>query len=230
MKKLYSLILVLIVGLYSCKTDEIDTDSDGNYLQFTIAEVDTVEISFLMMGGPASYDYPLVVRHIGMPSATETKAFTIKVVDSLTNIKTGMYELPNFSFQPWSKLDTFYVNLTNYAELETEYAYLCLELQSNDYFTAGDRDYRRIFLKVHNNVSKPSWWDTNTQKYFLGTYSDARYRALIRALKDRLGEADFSNTSLANKRTWALECKAWLKDHPEVTDADGSTIVLPVIE
>ena len=224
MTKLYFILIFLILGLSSCSEDEIDTYDSFNYLSFVTN--DTIEVSFLMLGKD-EYDCPIEVRHTGLPSYAEYKDFKVKVVEENTTMSRSDFTIPpTFTFQPMSMLDTFYVKLTNYNSLETKSEYICLELEANENFLLGDRDYRRLYLKVDNQVSRPDWWTTsgsvNVTKYFLGTYSDEKYRLLIQVV-----QPDFSDTSVASIRLWALTFKEWLEKNPQ-KEADGSTMTVPI--
>ena len=121
-----------------------------------------------------------------------------------------------------SKLDTFYVKLTNYPELTTASAYLCLELKENAVFKLGDRDYRRIYLKVNDNVARPDWWNSRVENYYLGSYSDLKFRKLVEVV-----QPDLSNASEDWIRSWALEFKAWLDANP-ISDENGDPMTVPV--
>lgn len=218
----YLYLIAIALGLTCCKVDNFQLYDSPNYISFTTKTQDTVEVSFFMLGNLQEYDYPVEVRHTGIPG-NDTKEFTVTVNNELSSIKSGMYELPaTLTFQPMSKLDTFYIKLTNYAELQSTSAFLCLDLKANSIFELGDRDYRRLVLKINDNVAKPDWWTTTVQNYYLGTYSDKKFRLLMEVVKP-----DLSNTSDAWIRTWALQLKAYLDVNPTQED-DGTSMTVTV--
>jgi len=216
------LYLIIILGVISCQIDEIDLYNSPDYIAFTNAEKDTMVISFFMLGNLDEYYCPIVVQHIGIPS-DEDKNFSVSVVQEHTSMKNNSYNIPaSLKFQPMSKLDTFYIKLTNYAELQADHAIVCIELEENDQFQLGDRNYRRIYIKVNDNVAKPDWWTTNVERYFLGTYSDTKFRLLMEIVKP-----DLSNTQDAWIRSWALQLKNYLDSNP-TQDEDGSLMSVTV--
>lgn len=213
---------MIVIGVSSCKIDEIDLYKAPSYIAFTNTEKDTMIVSFFMLGNLTEYDCPIVVRHIGIPSEQE-KEFAVSVVSDSTSMKNGSYTLPaSLKFQPMSKPDTFYIKLTNYAELQTSHARICIELKETNQLLLGDRNYRRIYIKVNDNVAKPNWWNTNVERYFLGTYSDTKFRLLMQVVKP-----DLSNTQDAWIRAWALELKNYLDANP-TQDEDGSLMSVTV--
>lgn len=223
MKLIYCvLILFLIKGMVGCNIDDIDVYQSDNYISFTNKEQDTVIVSFFMLGNLSEYSWPIEVRYTGIPKETE-QSFVVSVVEDKTTLKEGFFDLPDkLNFQPMNKLDTFYVHLTNYPELKEEKALLCLELEENAIFKLGDRNYRRIYLLVNDNVARPDWWTTRVENYFLGTYSDKKFRLLVEVV-----QPDLSDTSEAWIRSWALEFKDWLDANP-TEDENGDPMTVPV--
>lgn len=218
----YVYLLLIFVGVASCDRDDIGVYHSENYISFTNKEKDTVIVSFFMLGNLSECEWPIEIRHTGIPKE-EDQGFTLSVVNEKTTLKSGYYSLPTVTtFQPMSKLDTFYVKLTNYPELATTNAYLCLELKENAVFKLGDRDYRRIYLKVNDNVARPDWWNNRVVNYYLGTYSDTKFRKLVEVV-----QPDLSDASEDWIRSWALEFKNWLDANP-IPDENGDPMTVPV--
>lgn len=222
-KKLYLIVIIVIIGITSCQIDEIDLYDSPSFISFTQAEKDTMTLSFLLLGNLDEYDCPIVVQHTGIPS-NEKKEFKVSLVTKYTDMKSGFYSIPTkLTFKPMSKLDTFYIKLTNYAELKTEKALLCIELEESQQLLLGDRNYRRLYIQINDNVAKPDWWtDDIVKRYFLGTYSDTKFRLLIQVVKP-----DLSNTSNSYIRSWALQLKNYLDENP-TQDEDGSLMTVTV--
>lgn len=221
MKKIVYLIL-FVVGLFGCDEREIKVYDAENYISFTNKEQDTVIVSFFLLGGLTEYECPIEIRYTGIPQDV-AQEFNVVSVAERTTMKDGYYRLPDkLEFQSMSMLDTFYVHLVNYAELATAKVLLCLELRENAMFRLGDRDYRRIYLQINDNAAQPDWWDERVDEYFLGTYSDKKFRLLIQVV-----QPDLANVNESWIRAWALELKEYLDENP-TEDENGSLMTVPV--
>ena len=221
MKK-YVYLILFFVGVLGCNEREIEVYKAENYISFTNVQQDTMEVSFFLLGNLSEYACPIEIRYTGIPQEVEQE-FSVVVLKDETTMKEGYYQLPEKPmFQPMSMLDTFYVNLINYEDLATEKVLLCLELRENAMFKLGDRDYRRIYLQVNDNAAKPEWWDDRVDEYFLGIYSDKKFRLLMQVV-----QPDLTNVSESWIRAWALEFKDYLDANP-TEDEDGSLMTVPV--
>ena len=224
----YLYLLIGLMAIVGCGTDGIELYDSNGYISFVNKESDTIVVSFFMLGNLQEYDLPVSVRFTGDPYK-EKKAITISVNEKKTTVAARYYVLPEPEMNAMSHLDTFKIHLKNYPELQKKTDMLCVELKENDIFQLGDRNYRRIFIKINDNVAKPNWWDRNTERYYLGTYSDEKFRELMTAAKpDLTGKIDEGLI-----RTWALKLKYHLEkraDSPEgpVTEKDGSLMTVPV--
>ncbi len=224
MKKILYLLLITVI-LINCKTEEVDLYDSPNYISFTNAQQDTIIISFFLLGNLSEYNLPIEVRYTGIP-VNHPLEFSIVTVDTSTTMPADKMVLPQPTFQPMSKLDTLYVKLTNFPELQTATKSLCLELKENTNFLLGDRNHRRIYFLINDNVAKPDWWTFRVENYFLGTYSDAKFRKLMEVVRP-----DLSKISESWIRTWALEFKIYLAEMAAagtpVTEVDGSLMTVP---
>ena len=220
--KNYLYLILIIIGVTSCQIDEIDVYSSPSFIAFTNPEKDTIEVSFFMLGNLSEYNCPIVVRHTGIPSNEKKKFKVIALTDS-TSMKSGYYSIPSsLTFKPMSHLDTFYINLKNYEELKTSKALLCIELQESEHLLLGDRNYRRLYIKVNDNVARPKWWTTDVVNYFLGGYSNTKFRLLLEVVKP-----DLSIISDSHIRSWALKFKSYLDANP-TQDEDGTLMKVTV--
>lgn len=219
--------LLIVVALFSCKEETVDLYDAPAYISFTTRQVDTIVVSFFLLGNLSEYNYPIEVRHTGIPE-NSSKLFEVEVVNDLTTMPSDKMSLPaKLEFQPMSKLDTFYLHLTNFAELTSTTKILCLDLKESNDFQLGDRNYRRLYFKINDNVAQPAWWSSRVVSYFLGAYSDAKFRKLMEVVKP-----DLSDTSESWIRAWALELKVYLAakaaEGNTVTEDNGDPMTVPV--
>jgi hypothetical protein len=207
--------------------EEVPLYNSPNYISFATRQQDTVILSFFLLGNLSEYDYPVIVRYTGVP-VTEPRSFSASIASESTTMPADKIAFPSaLLFRPMQMLDTFYVKLTNYAELQTTSKIITIALKENDLFLLGDTNYRTLHVVVNDNVAKPAWWNTRVENYFLGTYSDKKFRELMRIVRP-----DLSNTSESWIRAWALEFKIYLAQMVEantpVTEDDGSLMSVPV--
>lgn len=71
-------------------------------------------------------------------------------------------------------------------------------------------------------MAKPDWWNNRVVNYYLGTYSDTKFRKLVEVV-----QPDLSNPSEDWIRSWALEFKSWLDANP-IPDENGDPMTVPV--
>jgi hypothetical protein len=226
MKK-YLFIFLLTLLFASCETEEVALYDSSNYISFMTRQQDTVILSFFLLGNLSEYDYPVVVRYTGMPTTT-AQPFVVSIMNESTTMPSDKISLPSaLTFQPMQAQDTFYVKLTNFAELQTTNKIVTLALHENTHFLLGDKNYRTLHVVVNDNVAKPDWWTSRVVSYFLGDYSDKKFRRLMEVVYP-----DLSNTSESWIRAWALEFKIYLARMVEAgtpeTEDDGSLMSVPV--
>ena len=232
MKKIHLLLLTLVLGFASCQEEgfKLYGPGDGSYVSFQNSITDTITFSFFT-NGVSEYDLPVVLRHTGIPEPEggKGKAYSIVIVDSLSTMDVTKVRIPdNLTFQPWSALDTAYIHLEKYAYLDQEdengirpEVLLCLEVRGSDELMVGDRDYRRLILKISNDVVQPDWWTGQYDTHLLGPYSKKKFKLLVQVVQPNLSKTP----SLQTAQEWALEFKRYLEaQNPPILDEDGEAM------
>jgi hypothetical protein len=225
--KNYLVISLLFLPFAGCETEEVPLYDASNYISFTTRQQDTVILSFFLLGNLSEYDYPVVVRYTGIP-VTTPRPFIASVVSEATTMPGDKISFPPaLLFQPMQMLDTFHVKLTNFDGLQATSKTITIALQENDHFLLGDKNYRVLHVVVNDNVARPDWWNSRVENYFLGSYSDKKFRKLMEVVRP-----DLSDTSESWIRAWALEFKIYLsrmtEENTPVTEDDGSLMSVPV--
>lgn len=229
MRKIYMIILLLVVGFASCKEEGFDlfTEDDGCYVSFNRNAADTINFSFYS-AGTNTYNYPVELLLIGVPEPEGGKAkpLSVVIVDSLTNMDTNYVKIPkDITFQPWSLLDTIYIGLEKYAAFDQEdengntpVFYLCIEIQGSDDLILGDRNRRRLTFKISNDITQPSWWDATVKNNLLGVYTKKKFKLFVEVI-----QPDLANMSIQNLQEWTIEFKRYLeRQDPPIYEEDGS--------
>ena len=86
----------------------------------------------------------------------------------------------------------------------------------------GSNGYCGAIVRITNMITKPEWWTSTVTSYFLGTYSDAKYRKFIEVT----GVADFDSSNPGLLREYTNTFKRHLIKMKEagtpVLEDDGS--------
>lgn len=78
-------------------------------------------------------------------------------------------------------------------------------------------------------IAKPNWWTDNVTSYYLGVYSDKKYRLFIQ----ETGKADIDSDNIEELRYYSIMFKHYLqkkKDADEMVREDDGTEMTVEIE
>ncbi len=193
----------------ACAKESIPTYEKATgerYIYFSKAETDSSDVSFYSYPGQTTIEYPVVVKSTGYSTGAQT--FSVKVLNEYTTADAGDFSLPDkFTFRPRSEVDTFYVKLNYSSKLDTEKFRIVLELDETPDFRLGMSDSRVAIIWFHNNLVKPGWWTSTVTSYYLGSYSEAKYKLFLEVVKVDLDGADNSLI-----RHYTLVFKKYLED------------------
>lgn len=225
--KYTKILLAATLIVAACAKENIPTYkevSGERYIYFAKAEQDSSDVSFYSYPGQKVIEYPIVVKSTGYSTSEGT--FSVNVLKEYTTAGDGDYSLAEkFTFRPESQVDTFYVKLNYSSKLDNEKVRIVLELEETPDFKLGMTDSRVAIIWFHNNLVKPSWWSSSVSSYYLGPYSDAKYKLFLEVVKVDLDGADNSLI-----RHYTLVFKKYLEDrkaagNPALED-DGTEITV----
>lgn len=225
--KYTKILLAAALIVASCAKENIPTYkevSGERYIYFAKAEQDSSDVSFYSYPGQKVIEYPIVVKSTGYSTSEGT--FSVNVLKEYTTAGDGDYSLAKkFTFRPESQVDTFYVKLNYSSKLDNEKVRIVLELEETPDFKLGMTDSRVAIIWFHNNLVKPSWWNSSVSAYYLGTYSDAKYKLFLEVVKVDLDGADNSLI-----RHYTLVFKKYLEDRKAAgnpaLEEDGTEITV----
>lgn len=225
--KYTKILLAAALIVAACAKENIPTYkevSGERYIYFAKAEQDSSDVSFYSYPGQKVIEYPIVVKSTGYSTSEGT--FSVNVLKEYTTAGDGDYSLAEkFTFRPESQVDTFYVKLNYSSKLDNEKVRIVLELEETPDFKLGMTDSRVAIIWFHNNLVKPSWWSSSVSAYYLGPYSDAKYKLFLEVVKVDLDGADNSLI-----RHYTLVFKKYLENrkaagNPALED-DGTEITV----
>lgn len=233
-------------ALVSCEEEGLlVNDNTVSYLTFAKDMTkDTTTVSFQMYNEGVDAVVPIEV-HISGRLQTEDLPFTVSIDEGRTTLDASLYELPSGCVVRGGMLaDTIYVTLKNAPSLRTQTKILALKFDEREGVRTGDRHYARALITVTDRLFKPDWWSVNdagteadpgnsVDWYYLGEYSETKYKMFLDELKKDNVTFDGSNKQVLRK--YALRLKNTLatmnagKPKEEwVKDENGVTITLPV--
>ncbi len=225
--KYTKILLAAALIVAACAKENIPTYkevSGERYIYFAKAEQDSSDVSFYSYPGQKVIEYPIVVKSTGYSTSEGT--FSVNVLKEYTTAGDGDYSLAEqFTFHPESQVDTFYVKLNYSSKLDNEKVRIVLELEETPDFKLGMTDSRVAIIWFHNNLVKPSWWSSSVSAYYLGPYSDAKYKLFLDVVKVDLDGADNSLI-----RHYTLVFKKYLEDRKAAgnpaLEEDGTEITV----
>lgn len=225
--KYTKILLAAALIVAACAKENIPTYkevSGERYIYFAKTEQDSSDVSFYSYPGQKVIEYPIVVKSTGYSTSEGT--FSVNVLKEYTTAGDGDYSLAEkFSFRPESQVDTFYVKLNYSSKLDNEKVRIVLELEETPDFKLGMTDSRVAIIWFHNNLVKPSWWNSSVSAYYLGPYSDAKYKLFLEVVKVDLDGADNSLI-----RHYTLVFKKYLEDRKAAgnpaLEEDGTEITV----
>jgi hypothetical protein len=232
MKNTCLLAAFVLLFMYGCEQQGIPTYNDmtsNRYVYFYRLWTDSTETSFFFYPGQTEVLYPVSVRSTGTSDKDET--YKIELVPEYTTAPAGTYEIPeNPVMRAGRAIDTCYIKLKMVDILNTQKVRLRIRVQDSENFLAGRTEYREAIIWFHNIIAKPAWWTANVTSYYLGVYSDEKYRLFL----DVVG-VDLRGANDNQLRNYSLLFKKYLTDQknkvpPEtVYEKDGNEMIVPVL-
>ena len=207
MKKLYLFVVLLLWVAAACQRDDIMTYHAVDYIQFERNLADSSLCTFLPCPDVEQLRFPVVVEVVGLTSAQD-REYKVEVIDEFTTVSAGNYDLPErFVMKARTVKDTVWIVFKNSRELKEKPRRLTIRLAETDGFTLGQIEHRGNIINVSDVVTKPDWWNAIIDYYFLGTYSDKKYRLFIQ----ETGILDMNPNDLNECRYYTLIFKNYLK-------------------
>lgn len=207
MRKLYLLFIVLVWGVTACQRDDIKVYNSADYIQFEKSVVDSSLCTFLVSPNLSELRFPVAVDVVGL-STQQDREYKVEVMDELTNASAVNYDLPErFVMKAGCVKDTMWITFKNSQELKVAPQRLAIRLVESEDFELGQIEHRGNIIIVSDVVTKPVWWGEIMEYYFLGTYSDKKYRLFIQ----ETGILDLDPNDLNECRYYTLIFKNYLK-------------------
>lgn len=225
--KPYILLPLFVLCLFSCAEDEIQPYHGEQYLYFSElmdSEDESVNLSFNNYPLNDELTVKIALGLVGDPFDVPVP-YKITVVAEKTTALAENYELPeNPMFKANAAEDIFELKLKKTDALKEDVE-LLLKIDPNEYFAGSLKQYETIKIVFNNVESKPLWWDKDTEKVYLGTYSRKKYEVLIQYGGEEA--LNFGELNSAQKRRCALRLKEAIEKY-NLTEENGTKMTVPI--
>lgn len=231
-KYLLLLTIIMVVGLSSCKKEDIPVYNHPSYLYFTNNSTDSISLSFFFYPGQDIVTIPIEIKLIGEVSNVD-REYSIEVNNTTTLSKSNFILPDKPIFRANHAFDTLFVQLINDPSLKTEYKNISLSLVENGNFKLGMEDQLTSVIVVTDQAVKPDWWDPNNyveiygEQYFeLGRYTDKKYSLFIEVT----GISDLGSLGIDEQRAALRQFKYYLIEQKnagnEILEDDGTPMTV----
>lgn len=226
MKQSISLLIVVafaFISITGCEEEKLTTYSGDFFVQFAKENSDSTNVSFMFYPGQDYIDFPLVLELVGVASSQNLN-YKVVADTEYTTASGQHYSLPETQvFQANSYVDTLYVRLNKTDDLKTKKVRLLLRIESTADLKIGKIEQSTAVIWFSNTLTKPSWWNSDIDSYYLGEYSNKKYELFIQVT----GIFDMSDLDVSTQRSYALKLKQYLSDNPTL-DENNQYIEVPV--
>lgn len=208
--------ITLLIGLAtlltaSCKREEVQLYSGEQYVQFIGSVQDTIVFSFFFYPGQSEVQVPLPVKLVGFMPDKDLE-YTIAVHQEGTTAAAEHFTIPSsFTFRKGLLRDTAYITVKNRPNLATNEVRLAFYIKDGTELQAGQSEYAYRVIKLSDRVSKPVWWDANMDRFYLGNYSELKFRKFMEVT----GVGDLTTYSDPERRVLMLRFKYYLIEMKE---------------
>lgn len=228
MKMKYNIIIfiAMTVALFAatgCEEQKMKTYDGDNFVQFSKTTSDSSSISFMFYPGKDYIDYPVTLELVGVASNRNLK-YKVVADPKFTTATSQHYSIPSEQiFRAGRYVDTLYVRFNKTADLSQGKVRLVLRIESTSDLKVGKIEQSTSVLWTTNSLTKPLWWNSDIDMYYLGSYSNKKYELFIKVT----GIFDMSKLDVSTKRSHALKLKQYLVENPTL-DENNQYIEVPV--
>lgn len=216
-------ILFTLMAATGCEEQKLETYNGDNFVQFKKTISDSTNVSFMFYPGKDYIEFPVVLELVGVAS-TKNRTYKVTVDNEYTTASEQHYSIPSEQiFHAGRYIDTLYIRLNNTADLKQKKVRLLLRVESSSDLKIGKIEQSAALIWITSTLSKPAWWNSDIDSYYLGTYSEKKYELFIQVT----GIFDMTGLDASLKRSYALQLKQYLSEHPTL-DENNQYIVVPV--
>lgn len=221
----YIIILLVVVGVYSCQEDTLLQYEGGNFLNFDKnSESDSLEVSFFFHPGQEQIQVPVGLEIVGNILEKNTE-FNLDFDAENSTATEDDFELPEIlEFKAGKVKDTINLTLNKSEKLNDSIYKLILKIVPNSNFQTGITEKSILKIYFTSKISQPTWWVGDIESIYLGEFSAEKYNLFFEVT----GQSDLTNMHLSTVRQYALMFKRYLAENPTY-EKNGRLMTVPVI-
>ena len=199
-------MITALALMQSCKKDEIMLYDSGDHVQFNKSYTDSSMFSFLALPNEDEAQAPLVIELVGKPSDKD-RQYKISVVKDQSTATPQHYSLPaTFTLKANRTQDTAWITVKKQPDISVKPVRLVLMIESTDELKYGQIDYCVSILNISNVIARPDWWNQNVEWYYLGEYSDKKFKLFIQVT----GLSEINSANIDEVRYYTMKLKSYL--------------------
>jgi hypothetical protein len=215
--------------MQSCKKDEIMRYDSGDHVQFNKSFIDSSMFSFLALPDEDEARAPLVIELVGKP-VDKDRQYKISVAKDQSTATPQHYSLPSsFTLKANRTSDTAWVTVKKLPDLSVKPVRLVLMIESTDELKFGQVDYCVSILNISNVIARPDWWNQNVEWYYLGEYSNKKYKLFIQVT----GRSEINSANIDEVRYYTMKLKSYLLQEKDagrtVYEENGQEMIVEMI-
>ena len=225
MKIYIGFLSLIMITLFSCTKKVVESYDDPNYVYFVNKSEDTTHFSFFFYNQDPVVSFPIDVKYAGK-LLTKDARFKVVIDGETTTIDHDLVEIPEyFILKPSTEMDEdrqllpqkVNIKFKNADYLLTNQDTLTIKIvDGGDCFSVGTEEYGSAVFIITGKAAKPIWWVQDITDYYLGEYSDKKYKSFMTAT----GIYDLTDMPLGIIRDYCIIFKRYL----ESEKAAGRTI------
>lgn len=229
--KNYIYFTFILIALFSCTEQEIDTYSGDSYIKFSKAETDTIVYSFALNPLQTEAEIDVVLEFSTLPNNNERPYSVTLNTDESTAILDQEIIWGNLSqkAKPNTYVDTLKVKFKKTERMKSQKVVAVLELKENPYFKPNFLDNKKCVIVVSDKLTQPAWWNSFHISSGLGTYSDKKFNLFIQVTG--ISDLDYQNNedlTYSQMREYVLQFKHWLLENPQ-QEEDNTTMEVKMV-
>lgn len=222
-------MFVALAMMQSCKKDEIMRYDAGDHVQFNKSYTDSSMFSFLALPNENEAQAPLVIELVGKPSDKD-RQYKISVVKDQSTATPQHYSLPGtFTLKANHTTDTAWITVKKLPDISVKPVRLVMMIESTDELKYGQVDYCVSILNISNVIARPDWWNQNVEWYYLGEYSDKKYKLFIQVT----GLSEINSADIDAVRYYTMKLKSYLLQEKDagrtVYEDNGQEMIVEMI-
>lgn len=201
-----SVLFIITCWFTACKKEQIEVYQNGHFVQFINPVSDTTEFSFFYFPGKNEVQVAIPIKLIGHMPKHELH-YSLEIDSEHSELTSNAYSFSSdLKFRSGMAQDTAYITFINQPDLASKKFLFCLKIKETSDVKVGQTNYATRIFRVSDMIAKPTWWNSDMDRFYLGIYSEKKFRAFMEVT----GQGDLSIFTEGEQRILMLQFKYYL--------------------